>query len=80
MAHRSLKSTICQFDVSLRYSEVSMWLMICQPLSAGAFDSPRTIQRTSPFSSMTLRVARQAPAPGMNSIVSVLSWYRTTSA
>lgn len=80
MMHRPLRSTIYRLEVSLGYSDVSMWLMICQPLSVGTFDSSCTIQCTSPLFSMTLRVARQAPALGMNSIVSALSWSRITLA
>ncbi len=44
--HISLNEVMRQFAVSFMYSLVSMALMMIQPLSAGAFDFSRTIQRT----------------------------------
>lgn len=47
---------------------VSTWLMICQPLSAPPVDGFLTIHRTLPRRSITLVVAKHAPALGMNSM------------
>src|SRR5690606_4945587 len=66
-AHAWLNATTWRYAASARQSQVSMWLKIRQPLSCGAFDASRTIQRTRPAPLRTFFDARHAPAFGMNS-------------